>query len=252
MSFNNPTAVQIGMTGTFSGVSYRVLGRSVLGVIDDGRSYYWNEYNLRADSGESAILVYDTSDRIAEWRWFTTFEPQTPITATEAATKRLGDRINLDGTEVRVTLRDHSRVYLVEGEPPEGEAVGTQADYFNAESGQDMIVVSWTGDEVDCYHGKTISAIAVGHAFNINIPTATFNTYYDTSPGLMSSFVGTIVKAIVGFLIFGLFLIPILQKYVVFIQPGGLRRSSILPRRPARLPVGGTGTLQGKSWRGRQ
>ncbi len=135
----------------------------------------------------------------------------------------------------------------MEGEPPEGEAVGTQADYFNAESGQDMIVVSWTGDEVDCYHGKTISAMAVGHAFNISIPTATFNTYYDTSPGLMSSFVGTIVKAIVGFLIFGLFLIPVL-RCTSFSFSSRAPAVEHISAPSGTLPVGGTGTLQGKSY----
>src|ERR1700749_2227948 len=167
MSFNNPTAVKVGMTGTFSDVTYRVLGRVVMGVVDDGTAYYWNEFNLKADSGESATLVYEVTERGGEWRWFTMFDPQFPITAADAATKRVGDPLNLDGTDVRVTLLDRSRVYYIEGQAPEGEEVGDHAEYFNAESGNTMIVVSWTGDEVECYHGVTISASVVAQAFNI-------------------------------------------------------------------------------------
>ncbi len=167
MSFNNPTAVKIGLTGTFSGVTYRVLGRVVMGVVDDGTAYYWNEFNLKADSGESATLVYEVMERGGEWRWFTLFDPQFPITAADAATKRVGDPLNLDGTDVRVTLLDNSRVYHIEGEAPEGIVVGAAAQYFNAESGNNMIVVSWTGEEVDCYHGVTIGSMLVAKAFNI-------------------------------------------------------------------------------------
>jgi hypothetical protein len=167
MSFENPTTVKIGMVGTFSGMSYRVLGRVVMGVVNDGIIFYWNEYNLQADSGESMTLVYEATDHGGEWRLFTLFEPQFPITAADAATKQIGDPLNLDGTDVRVTLRDSSRVYHIEGQAPEGVDLGDRAEYFNAEAGKSMIVVSWTGDEVECYHGATISASVVAQAFNI-------------------------------------------------------------------------------------
>ena len=167
MSFENPTAIKIGMTGTFSGVAYRVLGRSVMGVVDDGTTYYWNEFNLQSENGAATTLVYEVTDNGPAWRLFTMFEPQFPITSADAATKRVGDPLNLDGTDVRVTLLDSSRVYHIEGQAPEGEDVGDRAQYFNAEAGDTMIVVSWTGDEVECYRGVTISASTVAKAFDL-------------------------------------------------------------------------------------
>lgn len=167
MSFNNPTPVKVGMTGVFSGTTYRVLGRVVMGVIDDGETYYWNEFNLKSDSGQIATLVYELTEHGGEWRWFTMFDPQFPITAADAASKRVGDPINLDGSHLRITLRDNSRIYFIEGEAPEGEEVGDVAEYFNAEADGAMVVVSWTGDEVECYHGLTISSLVVGRAFNL-------------------------------------------------------------------------------------
>ena len=167
MSFENPTRLRIGMHGNFDGKDYRLIGRVVLGVTDDGETYYWNEFNLEARDGTGATLVHETTERGEEWRLFTMFDPEYPITAADAATKRLGDMINLTGVDVHVTLRDTSRVYRIEGEAPEGVELGDQAHYFNAEAGNIMQVVSWTGDEVECYNGVNLSAGVVMSAFNL-------------------------------------------------------------------------------------
>jgi hypothetical protein len=241
MKFDNPTAVKIGMTGAFSGVTYRVIGRVVMGVVDDGTAYYWNEFNLQAEGGKIATLVYEVTEHGGEWRLFTMFEPRSPITAADAATKRIGDPLNLDGTDVRVTLRDHSRVYHIEGQAPEGVDLGDVAEYFNAEAGNTMIVVSWTGDEVEFYHGVTISAMVVGHAFNL--PPATLSEY--TLPG-SSPHWSILFPVLAG--------IGILVAVVCF----GLLPSTMTTRapaivrfaaQPAELKVGSSGNLDGKNYR---
>jgi len=170
MIFRNPTPITLGMTGTFDGTQYRVVGRVVMGVVEGGQIYYWQEFNLETDAGGSATLVYERTERGGEWRFFTMFEPQYPITAEDAATKRVGDPLNLDGTDVRVTLLEQSRVYHIEGKAPEGVEVGDYANYFNAERGDAMDVVSWTGQEVECYHGVTLPPSVVLTAFNIRLP----------------------------------------------------------------------------------
>ena len=242
MSFNNPTTIKVGMTGTFSGLSYRVLGRSVLGVVDEGRSYYWNEFNLRSDKGESVTLVYEVTERGGEWRWFTMFDPDPPLTAAEAASMRVGDPLNVDGTELRVTLRDNSRVYYVEGEPPEGEDVGTKAEYFNAEAGTAMVVVSWTGDEVEFYHGKTITPMMVGHAFNI--PPVGLSEY--TPPRGASyahpSFPFGAIVALGIFIIFLLIFIPAISSSS---RPPAVVRAAAPS---AALTVDRSGKLAGKTY----
>ena len=146
MNFANPTRLRIGMHANFGGRDYRLIGRVVMGVTDDGETYYWNEFNLEARDGSCADLVYEETERGGEWRLFTMFEPEYPMTATDAATKRVGDSLNLTGTDVRVTLRDTSRVYHIESKAPEGVEVGDVANYFNAEAGDVMQVVSWPGE----------------------------------------------------------------------------------------------------------
>ncbi len=170
MSFANPTKIRIGMAATLFGRAYRVIGRSVLGVQEAGGTYYWNEFNLETSGGYYATLVFEETRRGGKWRFFEMFDPQTPMTSQEADDKRVGDAVNLDGTPVLVTRVDRSRVYAVEGKVPEGVVVGQHAKYFNAEAGDKMIVVSWTGDEVEFYSGRTIAGGAVASAFNLSGP----------------------------------------------------------------------------------
>ena len=167
MSFENPTRLRLGMSGNLGGKDYRVAGRSVLGESESGELYYWNEFNLETSSGEQATLVYDETNPASQWRLFTLFDPEYPMTAADAAGKRIGDQLNLTGQDVRVTFRGVSRVYHIEGQAPEGEEVGTAAEYFNAEAGEVMQVVSWTGEEVEYYNGVNLSRGAVAAAFGL-------------------------------------------------------------------------------------
>lgn len=153
MSTRNPTPLRVGMKGTLLGNPCRIAGRLVLGMEEEGEIYYWTEFNVLTDSGENLTLVYEATESGAEWRIFRLFEPDYPISAADAATKRVGDTIYLDDDGLKVTCVDESRVYHIEGEAPEGVTVGDVAHYFNAERGQRMIVVSWTGDEVECFRG---------------------------------------------------------------------------------------------------
>lgn len=172
MSFENPTRLRIGMSGNLAGKDFKVVGRVVMGVTDDGETYYWNEFNLESSDGTAADLVFEQTERGDEWRLFTLFEPEYPMTAADAATKRAGDRLNLNGTDVRVTLVDSSRVYRIEGRAPEGVEMGDRANYFNAQAGAVMQVVSWTGDEVEYYNGLTLSRGEVATAFKLPQLTA--------------------------------------------------------------------------------
>ena len=62
-----------------------------------------------------------------------------------------------------MTLVDESRVYHIEGKAPEGVEIGDVAHYFNAETGNNMQVVSWTGDEWS--FGASIQPGSVATAF---------------------------------------------------------------------------------------
>lgn len=165
MGFANPTSLRLGARGSLHGWKMRVAGRAVLGVEVDGETYYWHEFRLVGDSGNDGTLVFEETESGPEWKLFREFTPVHALSAVEAATKRVGDTVNLDGTPRRITLVDQSRVYLVEGEPPEGMEVGDVAHYLNADTGRRMLVASWTGDEIEFYEGEDVPAALVAQAF---------------------------------------------------------------------------------------
>jgi len=248
MSYANPTPLRIGATGNLAGKTYRVVGRVVMGVVDDGETYYWNEFNVEADDGSSADLVYEETERGGEWRLFTLFEPDAPMTAADAATKRIGDLVNLDGEDVRVTLVDTSRIYYIEGKAPEGEEVGDVANYFNAEAGNIMDVVSWTGDEIEYYHGKNLSSRDVENAFQLSMPADAFANLNQSWDKYSTGQTQTD---------WARYIVPIVTLIFIFTFFGGNFSCSSTVQNPVKkftaatppLAVGSTGTWNNKHYR---
>jgi hypothetical protein len=242
MRFANPTPIRLGMTGKLSGADYRVVGRVVMGLVEDGETYSWNEFNLEADAGESATLVHEETESGGAWRFFTMFEPEYPITAEDAATKNVGDPLNLDGTDTHVTLVEQSRVYQIEGQAPEGVEVGDIANYFNTEGGDQMDVVSWTGEEVECYHGTTLTQQAVFAAFGIHRPD--FNSLLHPG-GDASKPSGLAAKVLIGSVV-------VIITLAAYISCSSKRRPPAATRisaPPSLLKTGSAGRLKGAGFR---
>jgi hypothetical protein len=165
MSYENPTPLKVGAAGTLNGWRVQVAGRLVLGVQDGGETYFWNEFHLRDDAGNSATLVFEETESGPEWKVFREFSPSHPLSARDAASKKVGDTVNLDGTPIEVTLVGSSRVFHIEGVAPEGVENGDIATYFNADTGSRMLVASWTGEEIEFYEGLDAPPDAVADAF---------------------------------------------------------------------------------------
>jgi hypothetical protein len=238
LSYSNPTPIRIGMTGNLAGTQYRVVGRVVLGEDEEGGTYYWNEFNLESDAGEAATLVYEQTERGGEWRLFHLFEPACPITAADAATKRAGDPLDLEGMHMFVRLVSQSRVYHIEGKAPEGEEVGDVAHYFNAVTGNNMIVVSWTGEEVEFYNGIDLSRTTVSAAFNVRI--VDFSGLFPARGGNRSR--ARLVMGVVVALILVTLVVAFYLTYTRGRRPAAVAKTGA-PASP--LTVGKTGKLGG-------
>lgn len=171
MSLANPTSLRVGQRGAFQGWQVTITGRVVLSVEIEGETYYWNEYILTGDNGASGTLVYEEGEEGPEWKLFRMFEPAQPLTAREAARLRVGDTVNLTGSPIAITLVDESVVRLIEGTPPEGVERGDIAHYFNADTGRSMLVVSWTGDEIEFYEGHDLPEDLVMKGFGLTSAT---------------------------------------------------------------------------------
>ena len=245
MNHPNPTPITVGMNGTFVGRRYRVAGRIVMGMEEAGETYHWNEFNLVGADGVSATLVHEETERGVEWKLFTLFDPQSPMTAAEAATKRLGDPINLDGRTRRVTLVDESRVYAIEGAAPEGVEVGDVAKYFNAGAGNGMLVVSWTGDEIEFYRGLSLPGDAVASAFGLPVGPA-FRGRAASSGSIGSSLLASwVVRIFIG-------IVALIILFAGYSACRAKRSPSKITKpklAPAPLLVGSASNLRGTTYR---
>ena len=243
MSFANPTPVRVGARGAFHGWRVRVAGRVVMGVTIDGETYHWQEFHLVGESGNTGTLVFEETEHGPEWKLFRLFEPAQPLPVAEAAAKRVGDTVNLDGTPTRVTLVGQSRVYHLEGEPPEGVEVGDVSRYFNADTGRRMLVASWSGDEIEFYEGEDVPAALVRTAFGL--PAATPASFHE----LAAAPAGQMVRRYTIFAVVGLF--GVLGAAVFLSQcshrsargAGATPRAAVQPAPALQLPLGASGRL---------
>jgi len=167
MSTLNPTLLRVGATGRIDDRGYTVRCRVVLSVRIKGELYYWNEYLLDDGSGDLVTLCYEEDETGCVWRLFSELAPLRALSAREAAGKRVGDQVDLGRGPLRVTLVNRSRVVHIEGNPPEWLTLGDEADFFNAEANGRMLVVSWTGEEVEYYYGGTLPRRHVAEAFGL-------------------------------------------------------------------------------------
>lgn len=253
MSFANPTPLRIGMTGAFHSWHVRIAGRVVMGVEIEGETYTWQEFHLVSDSGNSGTLVHEEGERGPEWKLFRAFQPLRPLSAHEAATKRVGDAINLDGTSTRITLVDESRVLHLEGTPPEGVQVGDVAHYFNADTGRRMLVASWTGDEIEFYEGEDVPPALVARAFGLKAASPAFGA---APPGKASLSGGTAAASpqtrrnfLIVAVLFGLVILFAVFSCNRSGSPARGAAAAPAPQAvpPERLQLGATGQLAGES-----
>lgn len=156
----NPTALRIGHAGMLEGRRWTVLGRVALRSHD---GYAWQEFYLGTAEGEAATLVYEEES----WKLFKMLEPESPLTEAEAAKQRVGDTVFTAGKGAQIDYAGGSWVTHIEGVAPEGVETGDYARYFNAQQDDGMLVVSWTGDEVEYFHGRELPFNAVEKAFGL-------------------------------------------------------------------------------------
>jgi hypothetical protein len=136
---------------------------------------------------------------------------------------------------------DQSRVCFVEGTPPEGVEVGDVAQYFNVDQGNRMYVVSWTGDEVECYRGIDLPAARVAAAFGLPAAATRFSSGGPGAAKTGASFYAGLggALAIAAWLFFTFGTCRITRSTA----------APIKPKTPAApLAIGQSGVLAGRHW----
>jgi hypothetical protein len=131
-----------------------------------------------------------------------------------------------------------SRVYHIEGKAPEGVEVGEEAYYFNAVTGNNMLVVSWTGEEVEFYKGLDLSPTTVSSAFNVRL--VDFSRLF-RAPGGRSRVPGLVAVLVISLVVVMLAVVGF-RSFRSGRRPPAILRT-IAPASP--LAVGKAGSLRG-------
>ena len=211
-------------------------GHSVMRSKDGGR---WDEYHLELADGTAPTLVYESG----LWKRFALFEPTASLNARDAGEVSVGEEITVGGFSAKVTYVGASRVVYIQGRAPEGYRIGSEADYFNAVAGSDMLVVSWTGEEVEYYRGRLLPRGTVEHAFRLPEPSL-LSRFWAGSGGFDSWFesAARLGGTVVVFLIFIAILVAKERT------PTGGTAAPPPPVAPsaARLPLRAQGRLLGR------
>lgn len=204
MSYENPTALRLGQSGTIDDRRFTVRGRVVMSMVaDDGETYTWQEFNLIDDAGSAVTLVWEEAEDGPTWKWFTLYAPREPLTPAEAARKQVGDTVTFEGRQIPVTLVDSSKVAFIEGEAPEDVEVGDVAHYFNADAGGRLFVASWGEDYIEFYLGRDLPPGRVEGAFGLLAPPRTPAAMFRADSGAGGEASGPLAKPIVWAVLIG-------------------------------------------------
>ena len=233
------------MRGMLLGVQYRVAGRMRMSLQADGQTWFWTEYYLVGPNDSDATLVYEDADGGAAWRLFKWVDLDPPMSAAQAASRQEGDSVELLGRTARVTSVGDTRVWNVDGQAPDGVQEGDTARCFNAERGNEMVVVSWTGDEVECYSGQLISPYVVKAAFNLTeAPTGLTSV-----PAATRESSNPIASRILSWAILAVSLTSVALMVASAVHSNSPRKLERLTVSKPRLQPGKSGTLAGERYR---
>jgi hypothetical protein len=161
--FPNPTPLRIGMKARFGAKEYELIGRTVFSMMEEGETYYWQEFELLAPDGEVLYLEYEDG----HYKLLEPFTPTSPIGPQEIAALHPGSSINLDGTRLLVTEIGQSTLCFVEGELTYAAKVGSQRGYLDAQGFPSAYSILWDEDEIGYYRGRPLAPRDIFVAFGL-------------------------------------------------------------------------------------
>jgi hypothetical protein len=150
---NPPLKVAVGMRGSLDGRPVEVVSRVLMSNVEGGKTYYWDEWELRDAEGRVRSLEYDDG----QWKLVERFEPAAPLPAEDLPMLGRGVALPLGEPAPRVTLVSRATVQAIEGRPTYEAEVGDEADYLDAKGDDGVLYsVEWADGVVECYRGRAI------------------------------------------------------------------------------------------------
>lgn len=161
MTASRVEQLTVGKKGTLQGTLYTVAASTKAEILPAGSRYDWQEYKLRDDAGNLALLVGGLNPGLNEWILFHPVPAEDLPSPLQAAALRGGDPVNLAGRQLRIS--DLFQCYLVnlDGRTPAAGKFG-----FLARSAEESGLVRWSENEIEYFHGRQVATKEVESAFH--------------------------------------------------------------------------------------
>jgi len=144
---NLPSPLYVDAGGTLWGRRFQVMGR--LRYQYDGG--WWDEWFLVLENDKPGWLVEDEG----EYRFYVKQTLTSPVPAFEAI--RVGSVLSIAGHQVFVTEKGRARIAGGEGQLAFAIVPGEQVDYVDGSSGDDVVSLEYTEDEIELSLGRAVA-----------------------------------------------------------------------------------------------
>lgn len=148
--------LSLGTQIPLDGREFRIQSHSLVEIAQVERRYERHEYQLAAADGNTALLVQGVNPGGREWTLYQPFEPLIPLTPAQAAAKRVGDNLNLEGRDIKITELFRTRVLKYESL----EAGDETAQHFyyalSGLAGYYAVMARWDERGILFYRGRSV------------------------------------------------------------------------------------------------
>ncbi len=153
-----PELLQPGNILKADGTAWRIGPHSKVEIRQVGLNFMRHEYALADEHGKSAILLYGYRPGAGDWMLLTPLHPSAPITATQAATRQVGDTIALDGISARVTSLFLTTPVQIDGSETSAPDLGGDLYGFTAQAGDYLLFARWNNGGIQFFLGEPIKS----------------------------------------------------------------------------------------------
>jgi hypothetical protein len=153
-----PRPLEIGATGTLFDKKYHVTGHAVVDIAEVGAHWERHEYELTDDTGATALLVCGDEPGGANWLCWEPLVPMSALTAREAAAKKVGEPVAIDGYNGRVSELFLSTVEQIDGDGISGLKTGTVCYGLRGVNEYRSLLARWDSSGIQYYRGRTLPA----------------------------------------------------------------------------------------------
>ena len=146
-----------GAQGSLARHSYIVDGRAIVEIARVAGRHDRREYHLRDESSQPALLVNALSGGSKEWHLFVPTPVPPGLTPHEAAAKRKGTPVGIEGRTLRITDLFQSKALSADGPAANNALPGAVRYGFIAADGGEWLIARWNETQIEYLRGSAVA-----------------------------------------------------------------------------------------------